>query len=77
MLTIILAYLRDEPLQLPGLGMQRRALEAEARFYQVVQGTLLAATMIAFPPRSSCKTMCNPAQLQSYAQQYLHRKTFC
>jgi len=39
--AIILAYLRDEPLQLLGFGMQRRALEAEARFYQVVQGTLL------------------------------------
>lgn len=33
--AIILAYLRDEPLQLPGFGIQRRALEAEARFYQL------------------------------------------
>ncbi|KAL0054642.1 hypothetical protein WJX82_000357 [Trebouxia sp. C0006] len=27
--------IRGEPLQLPGFGMQRRALEAEARFYQL------------------------------------------
>ncbi|KAL0031911.1 hypothetical protein WJX79_004705 [Trebouxia sp. C0005] len=33
--AIILAYLRNEPLQLLGFGMQRRALEAEARFYQL------------------------------------------
>ncbi len=35
--------------------MQRRALEAEARFYQVVQGRLLAADMIDFSPVSICK----------------------
>lgn len=68
--AIILAYLRDEPLQLLGFGMQRRALEAEARFYQVVQGMLLAAKMIDLPPASSCIFTCNPAQLQSYVQQY-------
>ena len=34
--AIILANLRGEPLQLPDFGMQQRALEAEARFYQVV-----------------------------------------
>ena len=67
--AIILAYLRDEPLQLPGLGMQRRALEAEARFYQVVHGTLLAAIVINFAPALPFKIMCNPAQPQIYGQQ--------
>ena len=68
--AIILAYLRDEPLKLPGFGMQRRALEAEARFYQVVHGTLLAAIMINFAPASPFQILCNSAQLQSYGQQY-------
>ncbi len=73
--AMILAYLRDEPLQLPGFGMQRRALEAEARFYQVVQGMLLAASMIVF---SSCRQLASScAILPSYramSQYILHHK---
>ncbi len=68
--AVILAYLRHEPLQLPGFGMQRRALEAEARFYQVVRGTLLAAILINFAPALPFQITCNPAQVQSYGQQY-------
>lgn len=66
--AIILAYLRNEPLQLLGFGMQRRALEAEARFYQVVQRTQLAGNMVDFAPASI--RACNPAQLQSYLHLY-------
>lgn len=35
--AVILSYLRDEPVQLPPFGIKRRALLAEARFYQVRQ----------------------------------------
>ena len=33
--AMILSYLREEPLQLPTSGIQRQALAAEARYYQV------------------------------------------
>lgn len=33
--ALILSYLREEPLQLPPFGIQRQALLAEVRFYQV------------------------------------------
>ena len=33
--AMILAYLRDEPHQVPASALQRQALKAEAQFYQV------------------------------------------